>query len=91
MMVQGTFLPYVAIKSRDVYAIKVIDLYYVAFAKGIGVDLCNGFSFLPTSPGGQIVDKSLILRTDSRFKAYLDESHLTPAGTLQGFRSLSPL
>ena len=64
MMVQRTFLPYVAIKSRDVYPIKATDLY-VAIARGVGVDLCNGFLFCPTSPSGQIVDKPLILR--SRF------------------------
>lgn len=37
-------------KNPDVCPIKAIALY-VAFAKGIGVDLTNGFLFRPTSPG----------------------------------------
>lgn len=48
--------------------IKAIDLY-VAFVKGIGVDLTNGFLFRPTSPGGEIVDKPFSYSAaDSRFK-----------------------
>ena len=51
--------------------VKAIDLY-VAFAKGIGVDLTNGFLFRPTSPGGEIVDKPFSYSAaDSRFNAYL--------------------
>lgn len=74
-------------KNPDVRPIKAIDLY-VVFAKGIGVDLTNGFLFRPTSPDGEIVDKPFSYSpADSRFKAYLDESLLNPAGTLHGFRS----
>ena len=74
-------------KNPDVCPIKAIDLY-VAFAKGIGVDLSSGFLFRPTSPGGEIVDKPFSYSAaDSRFKAYLDESRLTPAATRYGLRS----
>ena len=67
-------------KNPAVCPIKVIDLY-AAFAKGIGVDLT-------TSPGGEAVDKaSSYYAADSPFQAYLDESPLTPAGTLHDFRS----
>ena len=74
-------------KNLAVSPIKAIDLY-VAFAKGIGIDLTNGFLFRPTSPDGGIVDKPFSSSAaDSCFKPYLDEGHLTPAGTLHGFRS----
>ena len=52
--------------------IKIIDLY-VAFAKGVVVDLNNGFLFRPTSPSVEIVDKPFSYSAaDSCFKAYLD-------------------
>ena len=42
-----------AVTAEQQCPIKAIDLY-VAFAKGIGVDLTNGFHlFRPTSPGGR--------------------------------------
>ena len=67
--------------------LKLYFALYVAFAKGIGVDLTNGFLFRPTSPGGEIVVKPFSYSpADPLLKAYLDESRLTPAGTPHGFR-----
>lgn len=44
--------------------------------------------YLLTKHLREIVDKPFSYSAaDSRFKAYLDESRLTPAGTLNGFRS----
>ena len=64
-------------KYPNVCPIKVI---------GIGVDLTNGFLFCPTSPAGEIVDEPFSYSAaESRFKAYLNKSHLTPAGTLHSF------
>ena len=55
-------------RNKNPEVFKAIDLY-VAFAKGIGVDLTNGFLFRPNSPGWEIVDKPFSYSTaDSRFK-----------------------
>lgn len=76
-------------KNPEVYPIKAIDLY-VAFAKGIPMG--SFIQFRPTSPGGEIVDKSFSYSAaDSRFKeATLPKwEHFTASG--RAAQSLSPL
>ena len=48
--------------NPDLCPVKAIDLY-VAFAKGIGIDITSGFLFHPTTSDGGITDKPFLAST----------------------------